>query len=61
MTRFALPAILLLLSIAAVGCDDATNTDTSAMDARPSATVQTALNCPGKIVNGMCDYTTIKK
>jgi hypothetical protein len=61
MQRFAIPAILLMLSIAAVGCDESTNTDTAAMDARPTATVQTALNCPGVVVNGMCDYTTIKK
>jgi hypothetical protein len=61
MKRFAIPVILLLLSIAAVACDDSTNTDTAAMDARPSPTVRTALNCPGPIVNDMCDYSGIKK
>jgi hypothetical protein len=61
MRRLAMPAILLLLSIAAVGCDDTGNSDTSAMDARPTTTVKTALNCPGTIVNGMCDYSSLRK
>jgi hypothetical protein len=61
MKRFAIPAILLLLSIAAVGCDEATNTDTAAMNSRPTATVQSAINCPGPIVNGMCDYNSLRK
>jgi hypothetical protein len=64
MKRFLLPAILLVLSIGAFGCDaDESNTDTAAMNSRPPAVVNTAIHCPGVIVNGMCQYTpdTTKK